>query len=214
MNQNDNFRRYLTVVFAALALAAAGLQPGAAQESSGVLSRDSVLRDPDIPDMGNPSGDLTIVEYFDYQCPYCKRVAPVLGRVVKDDGKIRLVIKDWPIFGPVSSHAAQMVLAAKFQGKYVQAHNALIAAKGKLSEERLQEILKSAGVDVERAAADLGQHQKQIGGLLARNNIQAEAFGFQGTPAFIIGTYRVPGALSEAGFKRAISDARALAAKR
>ena len=77
--------------------------------------RESVLRDPEVPSSGNPQGDITIVEYFDYQCPYCKKVAPELVRIANEDGKLRIVMKDWPIFGGVSQYAAKMVLAANIR---------------------------------------------------------------------------------------------------
>ena len=188
-------------------------QPAGNPASDDVLSRDAVLRDPDIPGLGNPQGDITIVEYFDYQCPYCKKTAPQLAQVVAEDGKVKLVLKDWPIFGPASTYAARMTLAAKYQDKYEAAHDALIAAKTKLTEAAVDDLLGKAGVDVTRAAADRGTHAAEIDALLARNDAQARAFGFQGTPGFIIGTFRVPGALNTAGFKRAISDARKAAAK-
>ena len=102
--------------------------PGSAlaQGDEKVLTEALVLRDPDIPVTGNPDGDITIVEYFDYNCPYCRKVAPELRQVVQDDGKVRLVLKDWPVLGEVSTVAARMVLASKYQDKYFQAHDALI----------------------------------------------------------------------------------------
>src|SRR5208283_5590711 len=102
-----------------------------------MLSRESVLRDPNVPVEGNSKGDITIVEYFDYRCPYCKKVNPVLRQVIQDDGHVRLVFKDWPVFGDVSIYAARLGLAAKYQNKYAQAHEALISAKEKLSEENV-----------------------------------------------------------------------------
>jgi protein-disulfide isomerase len=188
-------------------------QPAGNPASDDVLSRDAVLRDPDIPGLGNPQGDITIVEYFDYQCPYCKKTAPELAQVVAEDGKVKLVLKDWPIFGPASTYAARMTLAAKYQDKYEAAHDALIAAKTKLTEAAVDDLLGKAGVDVPRAAADRDAHAAEIDALLARNDAQARAFGFQGTPGFIIGTFRVPSALNAAGFKRAIADARKAAVK-
>jgi protein-disulfide isomerase len=197
----------------ALSFAAATSSPAHAQSASAdILSRDAVLRDPDIPDLGNPQGDVTIVEYFDYQCPYCKKAAPDLAQVAREDGKVRIVLKDWPIFGPASAYAAKMALASKFQNKYEEAHDALIAAKAKLTEAAVDDLLAKAGVDVGRATADRTTHQQEIDALLARNDAQARAFGFRGTPGFIIGTFRVPGSLNAAGFKRAISDARNAAA--
>jgi protein-disulfide isomerase len=101
-----------------------------------------------------------------------------------------------------------MALASKYQNKYPEAHKALISAKSKLTEAGVRDLLEKAGIDVARTTADLAANQKAIDALLARNNAQAEAFGFQGTPAFIIGTFRVPGVLDAGGFKQAISDAR------
>src|ERR1700740_2010488 len=178
------------------------------------LSRDAVLRDPEIPVLGNPDGDLTVVEYFDYQCPYCKKLAPQIAQVIRDDGKIRLVLKDWPIFGAVSKSAAQLALAAKYQNKYQEAHDALIGAKEKLSDANIPELLTKAGVDVEKVKQDLQAHQKTIDDVLTRNDKQADAFGFQGTPGFIVGFFRVPGVVEMKVFKQIIADARAAAKKR
>ena len=175
------------------------------------LSSESILRDPNIPAEGNPKGDITIVEYFDYRCPYCKKVNSVLQQVVQDDGHVRLVFKDWPVFGDVSIYAARLGLAAKYQNKYAQAHEALISVKEKLSEQNVQTTLAQAGIDVDRAQRDLAANQKEIDAILARNHEQATGLGFEGTPAFIIGHFRVPGALDEANFKKAIADARAAA---
>lgn len=184
------------------------------QQAGDVLSRDSVLRDPDIPSLGNPSGDLTVVEYFDYQCPYCKKMAPELAQLVREDGHIRLVLKDLPVFGPVSVAAAELALAAKYQNKYAQAHDALIGADAKLTKASIADLLAKAGVDVDLAIKDLKAHQKAIDDLLARNEAQADAFGFQGTPGFIVGTFRVPGAVEMRVFKQIVADARARAKKR
>lgn len=201
---------YLTIVAVALvslSMAAVG------QQADDILSRASVLRDPDIPSLGNPDGDLTIVEYFDYQCPYCKKVAPELAQLAKEDGKIRIVLKDWPIFGALSASTAKLALASQYQDKYAQAHDAVIGATTKLTESNVNDLLAKAGVDVAKAAADLQTHQQSIDALLARNEAQADAFGFQATPAFIVGTFRIPGILTMAAFKEAIADARKAADK-
>jgi protein-disulfide isomerase len=197
------------IAVALLSLSAAAF----GEQSADILSRDSVLRDPEIPSLGNPQGDLTIVEYFDYQCPYCKKVVPELAQLAKEDGNIRLVMKDWPIFGDVSVSAAKLALAAKYQNKYAEAQGALIAANAKLTEASVNELLAKAGVDVAKAAADLKAHQQSIDDLLARNTAQAEAFGFQGTPGFIVGTFRIPGVLEMTVFKQVIADARKAAKK-
>jgi protein-disulfide isomerase len=198
-----------------MALAVGALSAAALGEGfDDTLSRDAVLRDPEIPVLGNPQGDLTVVEYFDYQCPFCKKLAPQIAQVVHDDGKIRLVLKDWPIFGAVSKTAAQLALAAKYQSKYQEAHDALIGAKEKLSDASIEELLTKAGVDVERDKQDLQAHQKAIEDVLTHNNKQADAFGFAGTPGFIVGFFRVPGVVEMKVFKQIIADARAAAKKR
>ena len=194
---------------AALAAFIFVLLPAAhAQDAPNVLSRDKILRDADIPVMGNPDGDITIVEYSDYQCPYCKKIAPIVDQVVKDDGKIRLVLKDWPVLGDPSPYAAKLVIASKYQNKYEAAHNALIGKIGRLTEGVIDDTLAKAGVDVAKAKADYETNKASIDALLARNNDQAEALGFRGTPAFIVGTFRVPGGLTAEQFKLAIADAR------
>jgi protein-disulfide isomerase len=173
-----------------------------------VLTEALVLRDPDIPVAGNANGDITIVEYFDYQCPYCRKLEPELRQVVHDDGKVRLVLKDWPILGPASVTAARMALASKYQDKFIQAHDALIGNNSKLTEPRMTELLAGAGIDMDRLARDLAANATAIDAILARNNDQATAFDFKGTPSFIVGKFRVPGVLTMAQFAQVIADAR------
>jgi protein-disulfide isomerase len=188
-----------------------GVAPGPALgqgDDETVLTEALVLRDPDIPAAGNIDGDITIVEYFDYQCPYCRKLEPELRQVVQDDGKVRLVLKDWPVLGPVSVLAARMALASKFQDKYIQAHEALIGVNSKLTEPRMRELLAGAGIDVDRLDRDLVTNSKAIDAILARNSDQATAFGFKGTPSFIVGKFRVPGILTMAEFDQVIADAR------
>jgi protein-disulfide isomerase len=168
----------------------------------------SVLRDPDNPVFGNPNGDITIVEWFDFNCPYCRKIEPEMRQVIQDDGKVRLVLKDWPILGPVSVVASRMALACKYQNKYDKAHDAMIGVSSRLTEPRIYELLAGAGVDVDRAKADLAANAKAIDGMLARNNATAEGLGFRGTPSFIVGKFRVPGVLTMDQFELVIADAR------
>jgi protein-disulfide isomerase len=193
---------------------APGSALGQSDPTDNVLTESAVLRDPEIPVAGNADGDVTIVEYFDYNCPYCRKVEPELRQVVQDDGKVKLVYKDWPVLGPVSIAAARLALATKYQDKYVAAHDALMGTASRLTEPRIRELLSNAGIDVDRAAKDLETNAKAIDAILARNNDQATAFGFKGTPSFIIGKFRVPGVLTMAQFDQAIADARKAAAKK
>jgi protein-disulfide isomerase len=194
----------------AIAIGAASLviAPRLGQTEDGEPSEAPVLRDPDVPVAGNLKGDISIVEWFDYQCPYCRKLEPELRQVVQDDGKVRLVLKDWPILGPVSVVAARMALACKFQDKYLQAHDAMMGVNSRLTEARIGELLADAGVDIDRARRDLDANAKTIDGILARNADQATAFSFRGTPAFIVGKFRVPGVLTMTQFGQVIADAR------
>jgi len=199
-------REALGLLGAGVALLGSGVARAADDEK--VLTEALVLRDPEIPAGGNPQGDINIVEWFDYNCPYCRRIAPELAQVVQDDGKVRLVFKDWPILGEVSKIAARMALASKYQDKFLQAHEAMISVNSKLTEPRIRELLAGAGIDMDRLSRDLSTNAKAIDTILARNNDQAVAFGFKGTPSFIVGKFRVPGALTMTEFEQVIADAR------
>jgi protein-disulfide isomerase len=199
---------------AAAAVGIAALSSPARALEEEVLTEALVLRDPDIPVAGNASGNISIVEYFDYQCPYCRKVEPELRQVVHDDGKIRLIWKDWPILGPMSVTASRLALASRYQDKFIQAHDALIAVNSKLTEAKIREALSGAGVDMDRLDRDLASQASAIDATLTRNNDQATAFEFRGTPSFIVGKFRIPGVITMAQFGQAVSDARKAAAAR
>jgi protein-disulfide isomerase len=197
-----------------LGVVTAGLTraPTLAETSDEVLTEAQVLRDQEIPAAGNVHGDITIVEYFDYNCSYCRKLAPELAQVVHDDGKVRLILKDWPILGPGSVYASRLALASKYQDKFVVAHQALISTSSRLTEPHVRELLADAKIDVDRASKDMVANAGAIDSILKRNSDQAVAFGFNGTPAFIIGKFRVPGVLTTTQFGQAIADARKAAA--
>lgn len=201
-------RHILSLVGAAPVIGLSALPRLVRAESDEILTEALVLRDPEIPAAGNAAGDIAIVEYFDYQCPYCRRLEPELRQVVHDDGKVKLVWKDWPILGPASVTAARMGFASKYQNKFVEAHEALIAVNSKLTDARIREALAGAGVDIDRLDRDLSAHAADIDAVLVRNDDQATAFEFRGTPSFIVGKFRVPGALTMAQFTQVIADAR------
>ena len=201
-------RRRAIGLLGGAALLGASARPLLAQRADDVLNEALVLRDPDVPATGNLDGDVNIVEWFDYNCPYCRKVAPEIQQVVQDDGKVRLVLKDWPILGEVSKFAARMALAAKYQDKYMAAHEAMIGVSSKLTEPRVRELLAGAGIDMDRLNRDAASNAKAIDTVLARNHAQAIAFGFKGTPSFIVGKFRVPGILTMAEFEMVIADAR------
>ena len=196
----------------ALGLAFGQGQAQAEGDPENVLTEALVLRDPDIPVAGNADGDVSIVEWFDYNCPYCRKLEPELRQVVHDDGKVRLIWKDWPILGPTSVVATRMALASRYQDKYIQAHEAMMGVSSKLTEPRIKELLSGVGVDMDRLNRDLTTNAKAIDAIIARNTSQAEAFGFNGTPSFIVGKFRVPGILTMEEFGQVIADARKAAA--
>jgi protein-disulfide isomerase len=197
------------LLWIAASIAAPASQPPSTPDDTDVISRERVLRDPDIPVSGNPKGDITVIEFFDYQCPACKQLHPELKKAVEEDGKVRVIYKNWPIFQGVSIYAARMALAAKYQNKYSEAHEALIGTREVLDEARVQDLMAKAGVDMKQAALDLEKNAKTIDAALSRTNEQAEAFGFKATPSFIFNTFRFSGMLDAEGFKAAFKDARA-----
>jgi len=169
----------------------------------------AIIDDPSAPVTGNPKGDITIVEFSDYNCPFCKQSAAALEKVIKSDGNIRVVHKDWPVLTDASAYGARLALAAGYQVKYAEANAALMRIPGmRISKERMLEAVKASGVDMDRLESDLKTHAKEIDALLERNSEQAETLGLQGTPAFLVGPYLVPSALDSDGFKQAVADAR------
>lgn len=172
------------------------------------LTFDDVLFDPDQPVLGNPQGDVTVVEFFDYQCPFCKRGHGDLLAEVKDDGNVRLVMKDWPIFGGASVLASQLVLGAVKADQYARAQDALMATPARLSEQDVRDTLAGAGLDTDSLHATYQQERPRWDGLLSRNSQQAAAIGLQGTPAYIIGQSMYPGAMERGRLRDAIAHAR------
>ena len=110
-------RREALGLLGAAVVGAGAMSRTALAQGADVLTEALVLRDPDVPATGNPEGDVNIVEWFDYNCPYCRKIAPEIRQLVQHDGKVRMVLKDWPILGEVSKFAARMALAAKYQDK-------------------------------------------------------------------------------------------------
>jgi protein-disulfide isomerase len=179
----------------------------AAEAKQAITSkRDELINDETAPVAGNPKGDVTIVEFFDYRCPYCKQVEPSLEALLKEDGKLRIVYKEFPVLGPASIYASRIALAARKQGKYTAFHNAMMAAKGQITEETVLKVAKAAGLDVERAKADM--NAADIDEIIKRNYALAEALDIQGTPAFVIGDALVPGATDIDGLRKLIAEAR------
>lgn len=165
-----------------------------------------ITHDPGSPVGGNPNGDVTIVEFFDYQCPYCKAMAPQVEALLAEDGNIRYVYKEWVTLGKVSSFAARAALAANRQGKYEAFHRALFAVRGGLSENLVLDTAEDVGLDVEQMVRDMAR--QDITDTLKLTDDLAKALGFEGTPAFVIGKMLVPGAVEIESLKSMVERVR------
>ena len=173
------------------------------------LRVDMLLNDPETPTGGNPKGDVTMVMFFDYNCPFCMKAQPDLVRLFDEDKKIRVVYKDWPIFGDVSTYAAQVALASKWQDKYVAVHDALIGKRvRKATKDQVRSIASEAGLDLPKLDGDLRDHATEIAAVLKRTDKQAVQLDLPGTPVFLIGRFKVQAALDLKGFKEVVRDAR------
>jgi protein-disulfide isomerase len=152
--------------------------------------------------------DVTIVKYTDYQCPFCRKAHRDLARLVEQDPRVRIIYRDWPIFGPASEEAARLAIASKWQGKHERFHDALMSSPAPLTSEVIRAAADDAGIDWSRLQSDLARHETQIKELLQRNASQARSLGLQGTPAFIVGDTLVEGALDLASMSELVADAR------
>jgi protein-disulfide isomerase len=168
--------------------------------------RKQLFADATSPVGGNPDGDVTIVEFFDYRCPYCKQVEPALEALLKEDAKIRIIYKEFPVLGAESVYASRMALAAAKQDKYLAFHKAMMATKGQITDKVILQVAATAGVDIGKAKADMiGSAIKDV---IQRNYSLAEALDINGTPAFIVGDVLVPGATDMDGLRKLVADAR------
>tara|TARA_B100001146_G_scaffold214610_1_gene216065 strand:- start:27786 stop:28550 length:765 start_codon:yes stop_codon:yes gene_type:complete len=163
------------------------------QAQSDVLTnqRDLLERDPNAPVLGNPDGDVTVVEFFDYNCPYCRRAMAEVEGLVEDDENVRLVYREWPILGEGSVFAARAALASREQGKYEEFHLALMGMQGRAEEASVMRIAEEIGLDVEKLRADMAA--PEVDEHIATSRRLTQALGFNGTPSFVIGDNLVPG---------------------
>jgi protein-disulfide isomerase len=168
--------------------------------------RQEIFDDPATPVGGNKEGDISLVEFFDYQCPYCKRVQPALERLAEKDKGLRLVYKEFPILGPASVVAARAALAARLQGKYAAFHAAMMARTGHITDQTVYEVAQSVGLDLERLKRDMAA--PQIKADLKANRKLARELDISGTPAFVIGRQVIPGAVSLQDLRQLVADAR------
>ncbi len=189
------------------------------QVRSTVAAQSQAIFNGNSPVTGNPNGDVTLVEFYDYHCGYCKRMRPLIKDVIASDSNLRVVFKQFPIFGPESEFAAKAALAADKQGKFYQFHEAVMSEDDPLNQDRVLEIASSIGLDTDQLTTDINSREIN---LQLENDIQlANNLGLVGTPAMIISNYSVsdgsfseadtfyiPGETSEDYLKQVIEQAR------
>lgn len=176
-------------------------------QKNAVAARARELRqDARSPVLGNPDGDVTVIEFFDYQCPFCKAIQPRLESLLQGDGKVRLVVKDFPILGPESVVAAKAALAAARQGRHAAFHVAMMNRKGKLEIDQIWETAKSVGLDVERLRRDLDA--PEIADTLLANFNLARAIKVTGTPGLLVEDKVLTGPSKEFDFAKEVAAAR------
>ncbi|MDD3181453.1 MAG: DsbA family protein [Alphaproteobacteria bacterium] len=167
---------------------------------------DKIVNDPSSPVGGNPKGDITIVEFFDYSCGYCKMAQQTVEKLLDEDKNIRFVYKELPILGTNSLVASKAGIASMSQNKYVKFHQALMTSKSPLNESSIMEIAKEVGMDTDKLKKDM--ESEKTGNLIKANLTMAKEIGAQGTPTFIVGGKLFPGAVSLEQMKQAIESAR------
>ncbi|HEX3499015.1 MAG TPA: DsbA family protein [Stellaceae bacterium] len=171
-----------------------------------VERRQELLDDATAPVAGNPKGDVTLIEFFDYRCPYCKQVEPALEALLKEDRQLRIVYKELPILGKDSVYATRVALAARKQAKYDKFHAAMMATKGQIDEKVILQVATTSGLDIDRLKSDMTA--SEIDDIIKRNYDLAQALDIHGTPAFIVGGELIPGAIDIATMKQKIAAAR------
>ena len=168
--------------------------------------RQQVFGDPQSPVAGNPNGNVTLVEFFDYRCPYCKQVEPSLEKILADDHQLRFVFKEFPVLGPDSEVAARVALAARKQGKYDAFHRAMMNTPGHIDAAVIYQVAASVGLDVNKLKQDMTS--PDIEQELKANLDLGKTLDLDGTPSFIVGDTIIPGAISADDLKQVIASAR------
>ncbi len=165
--------------------------------------QDELLHDPLSPISGNPKGEITLVEFYDYRCGFCKKAASAVTELQKVDPRVRVVYKDFPILGEPSELAAKAALASYAQGKHQAFHEALLESHADMTKESLLKIAARVGLDTKRLEADMANPKWQS--VIAKNRALARELGISGTPGFIVGNELVPGWLDLNGLKELIA---------
>ena len=175
--------------------------------SSANTVRLQLEQDPNSPNLGNLSGDVTVVEFFDYNCPYCRKAGKTIQALLASDENVRVIYREWPILGEASVYAARAALAARTQGKYEELHWALMNGEGRATEASILKIARDLGLDITKLKLDM--NSPAVEAHIAQSSALARNLGFTGTPAFIVGDRTAPGMLSVGEITAMIAEARA-----
>jgi len=178
----------------------------ARQKAALAARQDDLLHDPSSPVSGNLNGDVTLVEFFDYRCGFCKRAAGAVTQLQKDDARVRVVYKDLPILGEASELAAKAALASRAQGKHQAFHEAILATENEIAKDELLRLAGDVGLDTKRLETDMANPEWNT--IIERNRALAKDLGISGTPGFIAGSELQPGALDLNGLKDLVARAR------
>ncbi len=171
-----------------------------------IAQKDKLFDHPMTPISGNPNGDVTVVEFFDYQCGFCKRSLNTVLDVLRSDKQVRVVWKELPILGPASEFAARAAMASDKQGKYEEYHIAIMSSRGRLTPEKVMRLASKVGLDVERLKRDM--EDPKITAYLQETLQLAQTLGINGTPGFVIGNKLIPGAIDSTRMHELIAEAR------
>lgn len=196
------------VIFSGIALGASFGLPVFAQDDNPMPAelRRTLERATDTPVLGNPDGNITLTEFFDYNCPFCRKMVPVVHGLISEDKQLRVVFREWPVFGEGSVFAARASLASLQQGKYWQFHSALMAIRGRVDERSTIAAAEKLGLDVAKLRRDM--EAKSITDHIATTGDLADHMGLVGTPTFICGNEAVFGQQSPADMRDFIARGR------
>ncbi len=197
------------IVFEAAQLVEEQQKASQAQVAEQVLAneRDALERDPNAPVLGNPDGDVTIVEFFDYNCPYCRRVKPHMEALLAADPNVRVVYREWPILGEGSVFAARAALASRNQGKYDEFHWAMMGLNGRAEEASVIRAAEQIGINIAQLRSDM--NAPEIDEHIQTSMRLSRAIGFSGTPSFVIGDSLAPGLIDVDQMITLVNQARA-----
>ncbi|WP_134681861.1 DsbA family protein [Paracoccus ravus] len=201
-----NRRNFLQLGLASGVVALAASPLSAQENEMPAALRQALEREQLGAVLGNPAGDITLTEFFDYNCPYCRSMVADLHQVIADDPGLRVVLREWPVFGAGSLYCARASLASLRQGRFRQFHTALLAIKGQADDKSAMRVAAQVGLDITRLRADM--EDVALARQIEHSWILAEQMGLVGTPSLIVGNLGGVGKQTAGEMRRMIQEAR------